>query len=292
MRNVVSRLRDSSATVRGLRGSSGRVDRYTHGHHKSVVLQHAARTAENSAAFLLPELRVGQRLLDVGCGPGSITRGFAQRLGDSGHVTAVDTSQEVLQQAELATKDLGNVTVQQASTYELPFDDASFDIAYAHQVLQHLSDPVRALQEMSRVVRPGGLVAVREADYASMLGNPELPGIDLWRSVYRATCRRNGAEPDAGRHLVKWARAAGFQLESLRYTNSVVCYGPSDQDFRRKWGLAWAERSRVSFGKQAVEYGLASPDDLERMAEAWLQFADNDESVFFYVNGEVLATVP
>ena len=77
--------------------------------------------------------------------------------------------------------------------------------AYANQVLQHLSDPVAALVELRRVVKAGGLVAVRDADYSSMTGWPS--AMDAWRRIYRQTCRKNGAEPDAGRFLVQ---ASGF----------------------------------------------------------------------------------
>src|SRR6478735_12687773 len=74
-------------------------DVYTHGHHESVVRAHAARTAENSAAFVLPHLTPGTALLDVGCGPGSITCDFAA-LVNPGHVTGLDRSPDVIAQAQ------------------------------------------------------------------------------------------------------------------------------------------------------------------------------------------------
>jgi ubiquinone/menaquinone biosynthesis C-methylase UbiE len=104
---------------------------YTHGHDKSAVSQHAARTAENSAAYLLPHLHSNQKLLDVGCGPGSITVGLSERV-DS--VFAVDNAAAVLAKAEQALQGRDNVTLLEASVYSLPFEDASFDIVHAHQV--------------------------------------------------------------------------------------------------------------------------------------------------------------
>ena len=237
-------------------------DRYTHGHHASVVAQHAARTAENSAAFLLPYLASGDRLLDVGCGPGSITVGLARHVGPTGHVTAIDVVDEVVKQAAAAVQAEGleNTSCEVCSVYDLPFESASFDVVYAHQTLQHLSDPVGALASMLRVVKPGGYLALRDADYSSMLGQPTSPAIDEWRAIYRAVARRNGAEPDAGRHLVAWLIAAGLPLASIKYGASAVVYAPGQEPWRSSWGEAWAMRTRHSnFGMQAIEYGLSTP---------------------------------
>ena len=171
-------------------------DVYTHGHHDSVVSQHAARTAANSAAFLLPHLPRGSAVLDVGCGPGSITVGLARHVGPDGCVTGIDLEPAVLQQAAAAARASGlrvtldgcssgplgpersgSVQLACESAYELRHADSTFDCAYAHQTLQHLRRPVDAIREMARVVRPGGVLALRDADYASMRGWPDSPGL-------------------------------------------------------------------------------------------------------------------
>ena len=130
---------------------------YTHGHHKAVVGQHAARTAENSAAFLLPHLRKGDRVLDVGCGPGSITVGLARHVGPTGRVTAIDVVEGIVQQAAAAVRAAGleNTSCELCSVEAMPYGAGSFDVVYAHQTLQHLSDPVGALVAIRRVLRPG-----------------------------------------------------------------------------------------------------------------------------------------
>ena len=272
---------------------------YTHGHHPAVVSQHAARTAASSAAFLLPSLETGSRLLDVGCGPGSITVGLARHVGPTGHVCGIDVADAVVLQANaaIAAAELppSQCLARVASAYGLAsaFEPNSFDCAYAHQTLQHLSDPVGALAAMISVVRPGGLIALRDADYSSMLGMPTSSGLNEWRRIYRAVCYRNGAEPDAGRHLVRWVRGAGVPMRNINYTASVVVYSPADEEFRRAWGIAWAARSIESaFAQQARDYGLASRAELESVAQAWRVWADDRESIFYYVNGEVLARLP
>ena len=141
---------------------------YTHGHAESVLRSHRARTAANSAAYLLPHLQPGQRLLDVGAGPGTITADLA-RLVAPGRVTALETSDAVvaLTREGVEASGVENVDYLAGDVHALDLPDDSFDVVHAHQVLQHLPDPVQALREMVRVCRPGGVVAVRDADYSA-----------------------------------------------------------------------------------------------------------------------------
>mmetsp|Transcript_14182 Transcript_14182/g.16603 ORF Transcript_14182/g.16603 Transcript_14182/m.16603 type:complete len:299 (-) Transcript_14182:1332-2228(-) len=267
-------------------------DVYTHGHSESVVRQHAARTAYNSAAYFLPFLKKGSTVLDVGCGPGSITADFASIVGPAGHVTAIDVAPGIIEEARKQTEACSNVTVEQADVYSLPYPDNSFDHAHAHQVLQHLSDPLSAMKEMKRVVKPGGYVACRDADYETMVGSPDTETFTKWKSVYQATCRKNNAEPNAGRFLYQWARMTGTEPSDIHYSNEVVLYSHEDDDFREKWGRAWSERSINSeFGRQAVEYGIASQEEMESISEGWRDWANNKDGVFYYVNGQVLIKV-
>ena len=128
-------------------------DTYTHGHHASVLRSHTWRTAENSAAYLLDHLVPGQRLLDLGCGPGTITLDLAGRVAP-GEVVGIDRSAEVVAEAEAAARARGaaNVSFAVGDGYALDHPDGSFDVVHAHQVLQHLSDPVAALREAHRVL--------------------------------------------------------------------------------------------------------------------------------------------
>ena len=271
--------------------SDGSVEtaRYTHGHSAAVLSAHSRRGAADSAAYLLAHLRTGMDLLDVGCGPASITADLAERVAP-GRVVALDAAAGALEAARATLRDRGlseQVEVTSGDVMALPFEDASFDVVHAHQVLQHLADPVGALAEMRRITRPGGIVAVRDAVYSAMTWFPEPAGMEQWRSVYMATARANGGEPDAGSRLLSWARAAGFT--DVTASASTWCYAtPADRAWQSQ---TWAQRCLTSFGPRAVELGLADGADLEMMAQAWRQWGASEDAWFVVVHGEVLARV-
>ncbi len=265
-------------------------DTYLHGHHDSVLRSHRWRTAENSAGYLLPRLPVTARVLDVGCGPGTITVDLAARVPE-GQVVGIDAAGDVLDLARQEADRQGrpNVRFETGDVYHLAFADGAFDVVHAHQVLQHLSDPVGALGEMRRVCRPGGLVAARDGDYGGMLWFPEDPELTEWRALYQRVARALGGEPDAGRRLLSWARQAGFA--AVEASASSWCYAmPGDRTW---WGQLWAERLTESpFGDHAVSRGLATRPDLNRLADAWLRWAASDDGWFLIPNGEILGQVP
>lgn len=260
--------------------------RYTLGHEASTLASHGARSANNSAAYLLPHLEPGMNLLDVGCGPGTITLDLAAVVAP-GRVIGVENVEAPLVAAREAATARGDetTTFRVGDALALPFPDDSFDVVHAHQVLQHLTDPVAALGEMRRVCRPGGWVAARDADYAAMSWYPELPELELWRSTYRAVARANGAEPDAGRRMRAWAREAG--LPKAQISSSVWSYATPEAT--RWWGNGQADRyGGEVFAEQAIELG-ASPDAVASIADAWRRWGEHPDAWFVIVHGELLA---
>jgi len=224
-------------------------------------------------------------LLDVGCESGTITKDFAVLVAP-GRVVGVDVDDAVLERARAESAELAGIEYMFGNVYELPFDDGSFDVVHAHQVLQHLSDPVGALREMARVAKPGGLVAARDANYATMAWYPPTPEMTEWLALYRAVAHVNGAEPDAGPRLLAWAHAAG--LTAVESSASAWWYAG---DTAPAWGESWARRcEESSFGRQAVERGLASRDDLARIAAGWRRWGANPDAWFGMLHGEILAT--
>ncbi len=264
-------------------------DTYTHGHHESVLRSHRWRTAQNSAAYLLPSLLPGQRLLDVGCGPGTVTIDLASRVAP-GEVVGLDRSEVVVEMAREAARAAGaaNVTFQAGDVNALPYEDDAFDVVHAHQVLQHLTDPVAALREMRRVTRPGGIVAVRDADYSAMTWYPPSDGLDEWRALYQEVAEANRVQSDAGRMLLSWVLEAGFEPAGVAPGAGVWCYAtPEDRVW---WSGLWAERCTESnFARQAVAHGLADDVALEHLADGWRQWGTHDDGWFAVLHGEVVA---
>ena len=259
--------------------------RYTHGHHQSVLRSHLWRTAENSAGFLLARLAPDAHVLDVGCGPGNITADLARRVPD-GRVLGIDASPEVIERAR-GTADLpANVTFAVDDVYHLGLEDESFDVVYVHQVLQHLHDPVSALGEIRRVLRPGGVLAARDADFGGMFWHPRVEALEDWMTVYHHVTAANGAQADGGRHLPAWVHAAGF--EEITVTSSTWTYATADE--REWWGGLWAERVVASeFARQAREGGVASEHELSAMADGFRDWAASPDGLFVVPSVEVLA---
>jgi ubiquinone/menaquinone biosynthesis C-methylase UbiE len=263
-------------------------DVYTHGHHESVLRSHRWRTAENSASYLLPRLRPGLDLLDVGCGPGTITADLSARVAP-GRTLGIDTSNEIVTAARADHPAHDDVRLEFAvgDVYALDHKDETFDVVHAHQLLQHLTDPVAALREMARVTRSGGTIAARDSDYRAFSWAPHDARLDRWMTLYQAVARHNGAEPDAGRFLLGWAQAAG--LDDVSVSTSTWTF--ADPPSREWWGSLWAERCEQSaFARQAVEYGFATAAELSEVAQGFRDWASRPDAFFAVLHGEVLAT--
>jgi len=255
---------------------------YTHGHHESVLRSHRWRTAENSAAYLLPRLKSGDTLLDIGCGPGTITADLATRI-TPGRVTALETTEQALDLArsEVGRRGLDTVDFAVGDVHALDFPDDTFDVVHAHQVLQHVGDPVTALREMRRVTKPGGVIAVRDSDYAAFAWFPRLPELDEWLDLYRRIARGNGGEPDAGRQLLSWAHAAG--LTDAIATSSTWCFATPED--RQWWGGMWADRILKSdLARQAREEGA----DIQKISAAWQTWTAHPDGWMSLLHGELI----
>ena len=234
-----------------------RSETYTHGHAESVLRSHRWRTVDNSAAYLADRLSPGTEVLDVGCGPGTITIDIAERVAP-GRVVGLDAAADAIAAARSAADDAGvtNLELATGDVYALEHADDSFDVVHAHQVLQHVADPVAALREMRRVCRPDGVVGGTGQHLPGHELVPRLPGArPLAGGVLR---RRRGQRRRARRRqpAPPWALEAGFT--AVAASASAWCYATDDE--RAWWGGLWADRvETTALGTRAVELGLATP---------------------------------
>ncbi|HEX7349755.1 methyltransferase domain-containing protein [Brachybacterium sp.] len=260
---------------------------YTHGYGAAVLDSHRTRTAENSAAHLLPHLRPGMRLLDVGSGAGTITADLARIVGPES-VTALEVSEQSaeLTRTELARQGLDAVQVLVGDAQALPLPDGSVDVVHAHQVLQHLPRPVAALAEFRRVTRPGGIVSVRDSDYEGFRWWPERPSLDRWLELYLRAARANGGTPDAGRRLLAWAHEAGFE----DVTPGASTWLHATPETRRAWAETCAGRLVDGpFAEQLGREAWAGAEERTVLAEGFRTWADHPDGWFSVLHGEIIA---
>jgi SAM-dependent methyltransferase len=199
-------------------------------------------------------------------GPGTITIDLARRLSPGG-VLGIDSSPARMAEAAGLAADEGvhNARFTAGDGYSIPVPDASVDIVHAHQVLQHLADPVRALREMRRVLKPGGILAARDACYGGVAWYPRLPGLAGWLRVYRSVHHFAGGDPDAGTALRAWAHEAGFS--DVTSSASIWCFASAAD--REWWGASWADRvTDPDFLVPAIKSGAARLADLHEIRAA------------------------
>ena len=213
---------------------------YTPGH--TQVKHHEWRTAENSAAYLLPTLESLAKskpeiiLLDIGCGSGTITTSLAKHM-PRGSITAVDISPDILTKAAEHAEQQGvtNIVYQTANIYTLPFEDETFDVVHASMVLSHLDAPAEAYREMLRVTKSdGGVVANRESDLTMWSCYPEPPVLRRYHEVQVALMRASGGQVQAGPRLVSWAMEAGARREQITASFGTWTYSTPEE--REIWG--------------------------------------------------------
>jgi SAM-dependent methyltransferase len=184
---------------------------YTPGHSENATEFMARRTIESHGEFFLPYLTAGVAVLDCGCGPGSITLSIARRIGD-GRVVGIDFGESQIQRAAEAARERGilNATFQTADCYSLPIEDASFDRVFSNALLEHLIDPVRALREMLRVLKPAGMIGVSSPEWAGFVLAPPSEALTSAMAAYTTLQTRNGGDVNVGRKLGTHLTSAGF----------------------------------------------------------------------------------
>ena len=240
---------------------------YTPGHTHNASEFMARRTLQSHGNFFLPFLSPGLSVLDCGCGPGSITVGLAEIVAP-GQVTGVDIEPRQLEAARALAVGRGvrNIRFEQGSVYDLPYPDASFDAATAHFVIEHVKDPVRALRELRRVLKPGGFAAIKDPYYPAFTFRPRLAVIERFGELMAKARAHSGASDAYAADLRACLLEAGFartQAEAGTETPAGIGDGPPMLSFVMVHQL----RERA-FRDTVLAQGWATEAELEDMSAA------------------------
>src|SRR5882672_10451081 len=177
-------------------------EQYTMGYGPAATAIMAERTAQSHAAFFLPHLKAGMSLLDCGCGPGTITIGLAEAVAPGEVVgTEIEDAHVAIARQNAAKRNVPNARFEAADLYQLPFADASFAAVFISAVLGNLRAPIRGLREAFRVLKPGGVIGVKEFDHGGDIVYPSDPAIEKYGELYLRLRRENGHDPLSGRKL-------------------------------------------------------------------------------------------
>ena len=248
---------------------------YTMGYDPVATSIMAGRTADSHAGFLLPHLRPGLKVLDLGCGPGTITAGFAAIVGPDNVLGIEIEPEQVALAREHARRHDVAARFEVGSAYELPVEDASVDRVHIGAVLMNLREPERALREVFRVLAPGGAVGAREGDQHGDLIAPPDPIIQQGMSLYEKLRRHNGHDPTIGRRLRGLLHEAGF--ERVEASAVYESYGTPDEV--RALAAVWTGMiTKSHVAAQAIELGWVNPMALGFMAGACARFAERPDA--------------
>jgi SAM-dependent methyltransferase len=191
----------------------------------------------------------------------------------------IDVAQSHLEKAE----GWSNVTFQAASVFELPFEDNHFDVVYSHQMFPHLPNPVDAFKEIRRVMKPGGMVATRDAD--TFAWSPSLPGLDLTTTALGRKLRMGGSTFPPGREMHRWAREAGFSREKMTVGGGATVYNSKEE--REWWGgvLVGAFTEDGGYPQKTIESGT-SEGEIEVMVRDLRIWMEDQDGWYGVLNSE------
>jgi ubiquinone/menaquinone biosynthesis C-methylase UbiE len=246
--------------------------------HQHEVWRHDTDRVVAAAGF-----KAEDRLLDLGCGPGFLTRDLAERVGSRGSVLAVDTSEGFIAhlEAEVREHGLEQVRAEVADARELDLPAESLDGAICRWLLMFVSEPERVVGSIWRVLRPGGALAVME--YTQFRSTSLWPEGRCFRRLYEKVhelIAAAGGDADIGARVPSLAAAAGFEIERLIPIWRVGRPGSPEWE--------WLERTHPNH-PNLVEAGLVTTAELEAYYREWERNSRNPAAVF--TAPPVLATI-
>lgn len=232
----------------------------------------ARRTAKSHADFFTPHLLAGMRVLDCGCGPGTITCDLAE-LVPPGYVVGIDQDPAQIDaaRAHAAARGIGNVHFQTGNAYELCFPDGYFDAVFSHDLLDHLSEPLKAVQEFRRVTRSGGLIGLRAPDFRGHIIAPDDSPMHRFLELWEQFVIRNGGSSHVGSRL----RGLLHQVGCVRVvaTASYECHG-TEASLAQLGGMGEGMLGSQELFVRGGVLDAARAEELRQALQAWSQRPD------------------
>ena len=265
--------------------SSEAKERYTLGYSSQTIQRLQQRTAAKEASFLLPYLSAGMRLLDCGCGPGSITVGLAEVVAP-GQTVGVDIEPSEYRAAWSHAAERPNINLHfaVADVYNLPFGENFFDAAFLHNVLSHLQRPLEVLRGIYQLLSPGGVIGLSHPDFSGQLISPADPLLERDHQLYWRLVEHNGGNPAIGKHQRGLLHDAGFvRVEAIAKYSTVAT-----QDGVRRRTMHGGRMSRGSaIAQQMIDLGWTDRAELEQIIAAWQKWSEHPGA--FMANATVTA---
>lgn len=261
-----------------------------HGVTPGLSRDYETRTANQQAAFVLPYLHAGMNLLDVGCGPGSITVGLAKAVAP-GHVTGIDHDPTHIEAAKKLATDQGitNTTFQTADAFSLPFEDNTFDTAFENNVFVHLAgDAAKGAEEIYRVLKPGGFFAARDVDTDAVVWGNLNDSIKQLDTLINAWLRSRGSNVTLGKHLPAILREAGF-TDTIK---SVSADTKGTSETVRSHAEITLSLLDGPLGRDIVEKGWANKSTVASLKESIHAWGEHPDAFFANVHVEVIGWKP
>jgi SAM-dependent methyltransferase len=264
-------------------------EQYTIGFSDATLRAMNSRTLASCASFFIPYLRPLMSVLDCGCGAGSMTVELAQYVMP-GEVVGLDVESRPLEQARTlaAARTVVNVRFEQGDVYRLPYADATFDAVFSHALISHLGDPARALAEMRRVLKSGGVAAVVENDTGTLVSSPPGSAMERYNDLFTRVQRHNGGGQLAARHLRSAVLVAGFTSAEAHAGGEA--FGTPERARMFAANTA-ATASSANFVRTVVDEGWASKAEVAELPRRLLEWGERPDAFFGVLKCGVVAWV-
>ena len=264
---------------------------YTIGHGDDASRRLSRRNLEKDAAYILSHLEPGMRVLDVGCGPGSISVGLAAAVAP-GEFHGIDMSQSQIDVATSTAQQngLSNAQFQVADVMALPFPDDHFDVVHCSAVLMHVPDTQSVLSEILRVLRSGGIFGANEPTGVSFI-EPDIGNSTRLAEVFSAVLASNGGHPNIGKELKGKMFDAGFvDIEATGMVES--CCKPSDPGEPTLFDSIKEVFLGTIISGQAVDLGIATQAEFDQWNKDFLVWQDTPGAFAGVIYGQIVGRKP